>query len=303
MKNPRVIAALTSILAMDPVRGLAMMQMVANELKGNSVQLNVTAEFDEMISRNSASLTSSGLYVISEYGYMSSPDDAPEGSIAVIPFLYPITKYDWWWAGTETKAAQLQKCIDNKNIIGIVQLMDTPGGEAHAPECYVKVAANSDKPIITVTKGMMASAGYWIGCPGWKVFATSKLDEIGSVGTYVTFVNFRQYFEDQGIKITDVYATLSTQKNNAYREALKGNFKPLTEEIDFVNEFFISQVTKFRGDKFDDIENVNHGDLYFAEEAEEHGLIDGIIEMDSIRDHIEELIISQTKSKMTSYVY
>ena len=303
MKNPRVIAALTGILAMDPVRGLAMMQMVANELKGTGTELNVTAEFDEIVSRPASSLTNSNFYTISEYGYSNSPDDAEEGTIAIIPFLYPITKYDWWWAGTETKAAQLQQCISNKNIVAIIQLMDSPGGEADAPECYVKVAEKSDKPIITVSTGIMASAAYWIGSCGWEVIATSKLDQIGSVGVLVTFMNYSKYFEDMGIKIEDIYASLSTQKNNSYREALKGNFKPLIADLDYINYHFIGEVTKFRGEKFDDIENVQHGQLYFAEDAQKHGLIDSIIDMEQLKNHVDQTIFSHSQTKMTQYVY
>lgn len=297
MKNPRVIAAITGILAMDPIRGLALVQMTANELKGNGAQLNVSEEWDKMVSRtNTIQTAHSNIQIISEFGYASSPDDAQPGTIAIIPFLYPITKYDWWWAGTETKAALLQKCFDNKNISAVIQLMDTPGGEASAPEGYVKVLRNKNKPVYTITKGLCASAGYWLGCPADKFYTTSPLDMVGSVGTYCTWIDFIKYYEDLGINIKDIYASLSDKKNETYREALKGNFKLLIAELDYINDYFVSQVTEFRGDKFDDIENVKHGQLYYAKEAAAHGLTDGESTIDVIISEVNALVAQNTNS-------
>src|ERR1043165_4074584 len=127
MKNPHIIAAMTSVLALEHMSGVAMAQAVIDEIKGNGPEINDLTEWDRMVSskiQNAAPVAN--FHYISEYGIACSPDDAPAGSIAVIPFLYPITRYDWWWAGTETKAAILNRCFANSNIIGVIQMMDTP---------------------------------------------------------------------------------------------------------------------------------------------------------------------------------
>lgn len=280
MKNPRIIAALTAIMAMDPLKGVAMMQAIVDEIKGVSPEFSITKEYDahytQKMDRSSITGLTIPIYQISEFGYAVAPEDAPPGSIAVISFDSPITKYDWWWAGTITKANILSRCLANNNIIGVIQHMDTPGGESAAPERYVNVVAKRNKPIVSLVDGICASCGVWLASPTDEIYACSKTDEIGSVGTYTTVVNFIKYFESQGIILDDVYATLSTKKNHSYREAMRGNFEPLRAEVDFWNEIFISAVKKFRGDKITDLEKIIHGDIYFAADAKKHGLIDGI---------------------------
>lgn len=276
MNNPQIIAGLTSALAIDPVLGIALAQMVADELRGLNAPLSINQEWDKLISSQKTVLCNSqNVKVISEFGYASSPDDATPGTIAVIPFMYPITKYDWWWAGTQTKAALLQKCFDNQNIVAVIQLMNTPGGEARAPEGYTKVLQNRNKPVYTVVDGLCASAGYWIGSAADAVYTTSVLDQIGSVGTMISWLDFKKYFEELGIKIVEIYATLSDQKNQVFREAAKGNYKPLIAHLDHFNNFFISQVESFREGKIADREQVIHGQIYFADQAADVGLTDG----------------------------
>lgn len=301
MKNPRILAAITSILAMDPLRGVALMQAVVDEIKGVGPEILHSVEHDKAYTHsfsggNISSLTIP-IYHISEFGWAASPKDAPAGSVAVISFDSPITKYDWWWAGTISKANILEQCFANDNIIGIVQHMDTPGGESAAPERYVAAMQKRNKPVVTVIDGLCASCGYWLASPTDEIYCMSKTDEVGSVGTYTTVANFIKYFESQGIILDDVYATLSSKKNFAYREAMKGNFEPLREEVNFWNEFFIATVKKYRGYKFDDIENVIHGDIYFAKDALKHGMIDGIAGYDYAVQRILDLSVSNSKSK------
>ena len=303
MNNPHIVAGLTSFLAMDPVRGIALAQMMADELRGLNKPLCADAEWDKIITNaKSVLLNNANVKVISEFGYASSPDDAAPGTIAVIPFIYPITKYDWWWAGTQTKAAILQKCFDNQNIVAVIELMDTPGGESRAPECYVKVKEGRNKPVYTVVDGLCASAGYWLASGSDAIYTTSILDMIGSIGTMVTWYDFRKYFEEMGIKLNEVYATLSHKKNHEYREAIKGNFKPLIAHLDHFNDHFISEVERMRGDKINDREKVIHGQLHFSEDAQAAGLTDGYKDINVLISEVMNMPpVNQPTSKTVIY--
>jgi protease-4 len=176
-------------------------------------------------------------------------------------------------------------------------VVDSPGGEADGTRNLSETIANLGKPTVAFIDGMAASAAYWIASAADKIVAALDTDEIGSIGTYVSFADFRDYYEQQGVKLHEVYATKSTNKNKEFKQALDGKYGPLRAQIDVINESFIAGVKQNRKGKMDeDEEEAFTGKLYFADVAKEKGLIDEIGSFETAIESMNDFINVQ-KSK------
>lgn len=208
---------------------------------------------------------------------------AQPSSIAVIPVQGPIMKNDSCGdAGTMTMAQWVREAAANPNVSAIVMKVDSPGGTVAGTQTLSDAIAEAklQKPVVTfVEEGMMASAAYWVGSGANEIVASQSTDQIGSIGVYTTMFDLKEYYAKDGIKIEDVYSSISTQKNEDHRHfAATGTPSPkLIEGLDFIANKFIGVVKANRGSKI----NIENGDpfkgrLFNAEEAVANGLIDSI---------------------------
>jgi ClpP class serine protease len=213
-------------------------------------------------------------------------DDAPKGSLAVIPVNGPILKYggECGEPGTIHMIDWVKQAIASDRISAIIIRIDSPGGMVDGTTTLADAIKNSDKPTIAIIDdGMMASAAMWIGSAADAIYASQKTDMIGSIGVYTTLWDYEERLKMMGVRLHEIYAPESTEKNDDYKQALKGNYKKIETELSFICQEFISTIKSNRADKL----NLSAGDpfkgaMYFAEEATKIGLIDGIKSFDQV---------------------
>lgn len=212
---------------------------------------------------------------IAEDYEITSPD-LPENSIAVITVeggIYPYISY---------RIEQLVKAANaNPNINGILFFVNTPGGYVHRVDITSEAIALSEKPTAVYVTGMCCSAGMWLFCGARRIFSASELDRFGSIGVMTTFSDDRKFWEENGFVDTDIYATLSTKKNHAGREAQNGNFEPIRESLDITNELFHQIISNRRGIAIDPESDVFNGADFMAVQAMQLGLIDELGDFDT----------------------
>ncbi len=214
-------------------------------------------------------------------------DEAPKGSIAVIPITDAIMKYDYCGAyGTISYIQFLNDAEKSPNIIGTLIPLDTPGGEAYGSKNLSDAILNARKPVVShINDGYCASAGVYIATPSDKILLAQPTDKIGSVGAYTTLVDVRGAYEKEGYKLITVYSPTSPEKNKAWREAFENdNTKLVEKDIQFLDSVFMKQVQSTRPNLN---KEVLDGGMYYAEEAIDKGLADG---MATFQQAIEEVI-------------
>lgn len=202
----------------------------------------------------------------------------PAGSVGVLPVSGPITKYngDCGEPGSIQRSTWLNDMQRRENISSIVLLLDTPGGEARAASGITGTIGKMSKPVLSYVDGMAASLGMWLTAASDEVYMSSKLDEVGSIGSYVMMADFKGYFEKEGIKIHEIYAPQSTEKNKDYRDALAGDYSAIQKDLAaHVNEF-ISYVKTNRPASAAHEKEWNSGKMFNAAEAKKYGLADGV---------------------------
>lgn len=274
---------------MDKASAQSYVHIVANLLKGNlkiDPNMDLAAERRKNLPRYIS--FSNDTYTISEYGEYKSPEDAPKGSIALLSIHGAITYYDQQCgpAGMATKANIIERIGASANIKALVIIVRSGGGEGYASDKVVRAIKELQIPKLAFIEDMAASAAYQIVSACDWVVANTVQARVGSIGTYVTLADFEEALKLEGIRLIEIYATKSKDKNKDYYEALRGNTSLILETVNFWNEHFISGIKENRSGKLGDEKIWGTGKMFFAELALKEGLID---EISSFKDMIKSL--------------
>lgn len=243
-------------------------------------------------------------------GRYNSFNDAPEGSIALIPIVGAITKYggDCGEPGSSHYNDWVNQAKASPKIDGVLFKYDTPGGMVDGTATLADSIKSLGKPSVAfVDDGMMASAGMWLGSSSDEIFASQVTDTIGSIGVYTTIMDFRGWFAERGIKLHEIYAPQSSDKNKDYRQAIEGNYDMVEAELKFIASQFIKTVKSNRKGKINlEFDNPFTGKMYTAEDAVQVGLVDGIKTLDQAVVRVAELAqekASQSNSKKSFHMF
>ncbi len=227
----------------------------------------------------------------------SGLDSSNKGNVvAVIPVIGPIMKYDSCGdPGTDTIEAWVRKAGNDINVRGIVLNFDTPGGTVNGTPKLAETVAevSKKKPVIAfVDSGMMCSAGYWIGSQATEIVASYRLDLIGSIGVFTTYMDFNAAMSAKygNAKIEDIYSRLSTEKNIEFKKWLADDKAPTQDYLDTIASDFIAVVKSGRGDRLMKTkEDPFKGGSFYATEALDMGLIDSIGNIDFAMNRVFQL--------------
>lgn len=208
----------------------------------------------------------------------------PLNSVGIIPISGPITKYNGE-CGEPGSIARNSWLLDMKkrdNIGSVVLLLDTPGGQVGAQNASMNIIESMGKPVLSYVDGMCASLGMWYSSVSDEVYLSDEEDQMGSVGSYATILDFQGYYEKMGLKLHKIYAPQSTEKNEEYRAAIEGNYEPMQEMLRQHTNRFIQFVKTKRTAAAATAEQWNKGKLFFAKDAVRLGLADGIKPFDQV---------------------
>lgn len=206
--------------------------------------------------------------------------NVPQKSVAVIPITGPILKYngDCGEPGSVQRIGWVQEVDQRDYLAGAMYIIDSPGGQAEGTASLSAAIKNAKKRSVSyVDDGIAASAAMWLGASSDEFYASMATDMVGSIGVYAQLFDFRGYLEQQGIKMHEIYAPQSTDKNEDYRQALDGNYQLVEEELKVVANEFINSIDKNRGGKASASKNEwSTGKMFYAKDAIKLGLLDGI---------------------------
>lgn len=223
----------------------------------------------------------------------------PADSIAIIDVDGPMMKNSYCGSAGMIQMAEWVRVANNdENIIAIMFVIDSPGGMVDGSSTLGDAISASTKPVWAfIEDGMCCSAAYMLAANANKIVSSHTKNVIGSIGVYTSIYDYSGYYEQLGIKKTDVYAPESSEKNNISREAAKDNFVPLQQDLSVYAQNFISLVeskraiNKSKSDPF-------KGATFFASEAIEIGLIDSISSKESTLEELHNLATNNKSKNM-----
>jgi len=210
-------------------------------------------------------------------------DEAPEGSVAMIPIKGTMLKYGTYCDYGATELADfILEAGAHKNIGSVVLDIDSGGGavDAVAPivQAVGRVRGKMKKPVVA-SVDMACSAAYWAASVCDYIVADNNISaEVGSIGVMMSFYDVRGYWEKEGVKFHSIYSNESPDKNLAFQKALDGEYDLIREEeLDpLARSFQHAMKENRRGKLIADTPGVLSGKTYFGAEAKAIGLIDEV---------------------------
>lgn len=223
---------------------------------------------------------------------------APDGSVAVYTLKGVILKDDGWCSeGTESLMRRMAAADEMNNISAHLVEIDSGGGQGSNIHTVSKfIREELKKPVIAWFNGIAASAAYYIAAAADEVYASQPTDIVGSIGVMLSFFDFREYYEKEGIKLHEIYATQSELKNSDYKAARDGDYEEMRAKIlDPMARLFQNDITKYRPELIG--EDPYKGAIYTADKAEKINMIDGILSFDAAVDRAIQLSNSQQNTE------
>ena len=219
----------------------------------------------------------------------------PSNSVAVIDMEGPL--YSWETFRLERLLIQ---ALNNDKIVGIVLWINGPGGMALHVDVAAALIEKSEKPIATYIAGTMASAHFWIGSAAGRTFIASPLCKIGSVGAMGTYINFQDWYKQNGIDYRDIYPDSSDLKNKWFRD-IEDNDDETTikERLTLDHRIFCEHVAKSLNMDYDPDMALFRGETFTGTEAVEKGYID---EIGNLQDAVRWVVATATAKETNKII-
>lgn len=212
---------------------------------------------------------------------LSSINEA--GSTVVLEIRGVLMKMDDWWemtAGAESIIKTLKQCEQNANISKVVLDIYGPGGSSLA----IRALSDYVKSMATPTEGfandMAASAHFMLMVSCDVAKANQPMALVGSIGTLSTMVDWTGYYKKLGLKVEEIYADESPEKNKEHRLWKDGDDSAVKHDLSIWANDFIDRVKACRPNVDTSEIDPFKGATIFASDALAIGLIDGIGEID-----------------------
>lgn len=172
---------------------------------------------------------------------------------------------------------ELQKVKNDKNIKGVLFVVDSPGGSV-APSvelAYAIKELKEVKPVVVYASGVIASGSYYASIWGNKIIANPG-SMVGSIGVIMQGVNTKELMDKIGISTQTVKAGKYKESGTPTRKWFDYEEKQLQGVIDDTYNMFISDVASARN-----LDVKNHtlfadAKIFTSKQAKEVGLIDEV---------------------------
>lgn len=208
--------------------------------------------------------------------------------------------YKYGWNSSKSLMTYLNMMAADDRVGGVKLIVDSPGGMVHGTREVYQAVLNFPKPVLAVVDGYMASAAYYLSAGASSIVATQPNDQIGSIGTYQTFADWNALYESFGLKLYDLYATDSSQKNEEYRQVIDSNGKETAlaqKQISAYNDLFLADVKAGRGAKLTGKgQDPLKGRLFFPSDGIENGLIDDLVPEAETLSFLADMVATNKQS-------
>ncbi len=206
---------------------------------------------------------------------------APNGSVAIIPIQGTMLKNGTMCSyGTMEIAQMIDEATECKNITGTVLDIDSGGGsvDAIAPLVDAIRRSRAAGKAVIASCDLCCSAAYYVASYCNEIVANNNISaEFGSIGVMMSFRDYAEKFQKDGIKEHTIYSSLSEEKNAAFELARQGEYDKIREEeLDPLALAFRSTVQANRKDLKNDTAGILAGKTFYAQDALKYGLIDKI---------------------------
>ncbi|MGB6328097.1 MAG: signal peptide peptidase SppA [Halarcobacter sp.] len=190
----------------------------------------------------------------------------------------------------EKTMAEINEAKKNKNIKGVLLLVNSPGG-AVAPSVELAYAIKELaelKPVVAYASGVMASGSYYASIWANKIIANPGA-MIGSIGVIFQGTNLEELMDTLGVKTQTVKAGRYKEAGTPTREWNSYEKEELEKVIADTYDMFISDVSSARKLKKEEHTEYADAHIFTSNQAKKVGLIDEVSTLTYAKSEIEKL--------------
>ena len=185
-------------------------------------------------------------------------------------------------AGTPASAATLNetlyRAMDDKNVKGVLLLVNSPGGApAQSSEIYKTIRALKEqynKPIYTAVSDVCTSGCYYIASATDEIYA-DRSSIVGSIGVISQTFGYAEAAKKIGLDPRTFTAGSNKDFLNPSKPLKEKDVMFIESLLNDLHQNFISAVKKGRGDRLSNNPDLFSGLFWVGDKAKKLGLIDG----------------------------
>lgn len=201
--------------------------------------------------------------------------------------------------GYNDLTADLEDAMAQPDVHAVLQVYETPGGEAQGAFEYGRrvYEMRGRKPLVAISDGMALSAGY-IGASAADEVVVTSTGYVGSIGVVARHVDFSRALDADGITVTHIFAGAHKVDGNPFEPLPESVRKDWQADINHLYGMFVDAVALHRG--FDaSVARKTQAATYSGQFAVDAGLADRIGTTDQL---ISELAARRVRSYPIGHV-
>jgi protease-4 len=170
---------------------------------------------------------------------------------------------------------QIRKLIDDKNVIGVVVRINSPGGSATASEAIrqeLKKLADT-KPTVISMGEVAASGGYWISCIGAPILAEPGTIT-GSIGVFTLKLSAGSLMRRVGVHLESITLDSAAGLDALDRAWDDQDEQLMQKSIDQIYDRFLKLVSQSRSLPLEQVKPLAGGRVWSGTQAKQAGLVD-----------------------------
>jgi protease-4 len=226
-------------------------------------------------------------------------------TIAIIPIRGVINDRQ-----AEFVHAAVDNIVKDRSVRAVVLRVDSPGGDVAASDEIwneIRRLKKSNRPVVASYGGVAASGGYYVSCGADSIIAEETCIT-GSIGVIAQILTLEGLMDKIGVKPVTLVASGSPEKdvaNDIFRSWTEADKLKVRTILDSAYAIFHKRVKDGRGKIITDsakLAQIANGSIYTAQQAMEHGLIDGVGYLDDAITQAETLAGIATGSSTVEIV-
>lgn len=186
----------------------------------------------------------------------------------------------------------------DSTVKAIVLRVNSPGGNAIASDIIwreLELAAKV-KPVVISMGNYAASGGYYIACPGTKIYANPTTIS-GSIGVFGLIPNAGKLLEQKiGITTETVKTNENSDFPSIYRPMSVYEKEVMQKNIEKIYSDFVTKVASGRDMKFESVDSIGQGRVWSGTSSLKLGLVDEIGGLNDAIKGAAELAKTETYS-------
>jgi signal peptide peptidase SppA len=167
--------------------------------------------------------------------------------------------------------------MDDDAVKRVVLFLHSPGGEVHGVFDLADhiFQARGKKPVTALLDEMACSACYLLAAAAGEIIIP-RTGTAGSIGVIATHADFSRWEDDNGIKVTHVFAGAHKADYSQHQPLSDDALSRLQSSVDYTYDLFVSAVAKYRGMSKDAVRKTE-ALTYEGQAAVDAGLADGVM--------------------------